>query len=33
MPILNDIFITLKEINLNRTNILRKVKEFKLNGK
>ncbi len=32
-PALDDILIAPKEINLNRTDALRKVKEFKLNGK
>ena len=33
IPVLDDILITPKEINLNGTDILRKVEEFKLNGK
>ena len=33
MPALDNIFTTPKEINLNGTHALRKVEEFKLNGK
>ena len=33
IPALDDILITPKEINLNGTDALRKVKEFKLNSK
>jgi hypothetical protein len=32
-PALDNILIAPKEINLNGTNALRKVEEFKLNGK
>jgi hypothetical protein len=32
-PTLDDILIAPKEINLNRTDALRKVEEFKLNSK